>query len=557
MPTEDFDVISGNANFQNHPNHADPLIRFSYQESLLRQRILSNQISEATGIYIDGVRYGWRYMMGCNNSIGGYCSDPNGPNDYLDFNVTIEDQDGDELYSSQYHYEGYYPDWQSEDVLTYAPESYHLGDTIASAEIEISGKDTGYWAGNYGPIVTDVYMNFIYRYDNCASDPLSDTSCAGYQEAYAEQLYQQQCTADPLFDSGCPGYSTAYHNQQCSINPLYDTSCPGYQQAWFDKKCDEDPLYSNQCPGYQQAYFDKQCSIDSLYDSSCPGYESAYLDKQCTADPLYSPECPGYEKAYFEKFVEPDQKKQEEKFEVVELKEEDFAEPEILDDPIIDDIVFEDTKIEVVELEPEIIFEFKSELFDIKIEEEPEVEEPTLEETIEAEIKPEPKPEPVEEEIAFDFTFNEEEEVDEESETEPSDNVDEQVEDTGDEESGEPLETDPGETEPDTGGEDQPRKQDSKKEKVRKLLAKKAVELANDLAAAVTLEEQQRIQNEIFAIQNYNYEFGSYSTGLSKYSQGVIPDNKKSPATANQRGLRNGLAQQLLHRRMVDMQWER
>jgi hypothetical protein len=37
---------------------------------------------------------------------------------------------------------------------------------------------------------------------------------------------------NPLYDSGCYGYSEAYFNQQCSLNPLYDRRCPGYQTTY-------------------------------------------------------------------------------------------------------------------------------------------------------------------------------------------------------------------------------------------------------------------------------------------------------------------------------------
>jgi len=115
------------------------------------------------------------------------------------------------------------------------------------------GDDEGYGEIDAGP--------------DC-SNPLNDTSCEGYEEAY----YDQQCSADALYDSGCPGYAEAYYDQQCSADALYDSGCPGYAQA----------------------YLDQQCSLDSLYDSSCPGYAEAYLDQQCQLDPLSSPSCPNY-----------------------------------------------------------------------------------------------------------------------------------------------------------------------------------------------------------------------------------------------------------------------
>jgi hypothetical protein len=130
--------------------------------------------------------------------------------------------------------------------------------------------------------------------DMCIINPLSSSSCPGYQVAYTTQ----QCTVNALFDPSCPGYASAYLTQQCSTNPLYSQMCPGYQAAYLDQQCSINPLYSTTCRGYQQAYHDQQCSINTLYATDCPGYAQAYLDQQCSANPLYSTTCSGYAVAY-------------------------------------------------------------------------------------------------------------------------------------------------------------------------------------------------------------------------------------------------------------------
>ena len=127
------------------------------------------------------------------------------------------------------------------------------------------------------------------------SNPLNDTSCPGYDEAY----FNQQCEQNPLYDTQCSGYAEAYYNQQCSADPLYDSGCPGYAEAYYDQQCELDALYDSGCPGYAQAYYDQQCGLDALYDSGCPGYAEAYYDQQCELDPLYDKGCVGYDDAYF------------------------------------------------------------------------------------------------------------------------------------------------------------------------------------------------------------------------------------------------------------------
>jgi hypothetical protein len=134
-----------------------------------------------------------------------------------------------------------------------------------------------------------------YRTQQCSISALYDPSCPGYQQAY----FNQQCSISSLYNQQCPGYEQAYLSQQCTANPLHSTSCPGYQQAYFNQQCSLSALYSPNCPGYEQANFNLQCSLNSLYSTSCPGYQTAYFAQQCTANPLYNSGCPGYQQAYF------------------------------------------------------------------------------------------------------------------------------------------------------------------------------------------------------------------------------------------------------------------
>jgi hypothetical protein len=70
------------------------------------------------------------------------------------------------------------------------------------------------------------------------------------------------------------GQYTGPKGPDCS-NPLNDTSCQGYDDAYKDQQCSNNPLYDTTCTGYDVAYLDQQCNIDSLYDTACPGYQEA------------------------------------------------------------------------------------------------------------------------------------------------------------------------------------------------------------------------------------------------------------------------------------------
>ena len=103
------------------------------------------------------------------------------------------------------------------------------------------------------------------------SDPLNNTSCAGYDAAYLTQ----QCGIDSLYNLSCPYYWDAYDDQQCDLDPQYGPFCSGYTQEesvayyaedefdygyteddlWYDEEYDEwldpnDPCYENGCEAF-------------------------------------------------------------------------------------------------------------------------------------------------------------------------------------------------------------------------------------------------------------------------------------------------------------------
>jgi hypothetical protein len=180
--------------------------------------------------------------------------------------------------------------------------------------------------------------SLYYEVIDC-SNPLNDTSCAGYEDAYLAQ----QCDIDALYSTSCDGYADAYLSQQCSMDSLYSTSCNGYEEAYLSQQCDIDSLYSTECIGYEEAFFEQQCSLDSLYDTSCTGYDEAYHEFQCNEDSQYSPTCSGYipEASFVAIQVSPME------YEIFEIEESSS---------VVEEIYIQETFVEEV-YEPEIIEE--------------------------------------------------------------------------------------------------------------------------------------------------------------------------------------------------------
>ena len=101
-------------------------------------------------------------------------------------------------------------------------------------------------------------------------------------------------------------------------------------------------------------------------------------------------------------------------------------------------------------------------------------------------------------------------------------------------------------------------KKKAKEKKMREIIKDKLNKLAEDMGKAQTLEAQQALQQIIAALINYVPGFNAYGQvaipGVDFYNQDEIYKDKKVPE--NLRGLRNGLASELLHKKMVDMQYE-
>ena len=444
------------------------------------------------------------------------------------------------------------------------------------------------------------YANAYYD-QQCSADALYDSGCTGYANAY----YDQQCTADPLYDSGCTGYETAYYNYQCNANALYDSGCTGYEAAYLTQQCDINTLYNSACTGYAEAYLIQQCTADALYDASCTGY----FEAQCDVNTLYSSQCTGYSEAYFNQqcLYNPQYDSLCQGYQapvvdvpnvidigipdiglpdliialppprmpdVIILPQPAAPEPEpvavvviptnvpIIDAPVIQQVILvTDNAPEVQQIEAQVEAQIEAELsIEIEVEVEPEVieNEPVVEEPI-------TEDEPVEEVIVENEPEDEEptEEVVEEEAVEEEVVEEEAVEEEAVEE--EVVEEEVVEevavvkkTVTKKKVMSKKEKQKAKEKKMKEIITDKLKKLAIAVGKAESLKDQQALQQLIAVLINYVPGFDSYGQlmipGVDFYQSESIYKDKKIPE--NQRGLLNGLASELLHKKMVDMQYE-
>ena len=523
------------------PNRIPPNTGFIWggTNNIISTSIAINTALQQAGIQVNGFTYKWRVKNGNANWFAGQPG-------IDDFEITVDvlDSNGNVYQSYTYDYSNSH-NWTNHTGAETFPNQFLPPSYFSDINIYAQGSDSANWAGLYGPEfnVRDSEFNLIFQTNPCHTNPLYDPQCQGYATAlfnqqcttnplfdptcsgYAAAYLTQQCAANPLYDPQCPGYANAYYNQQCSLNPLFDSGCTGYAQAYFNQQCSLNPLYNSQCTGYAaaylkqqcsldplydvtctgyaQAYYNQQCSLDPLYDSLCTGYDAAYLLQQCNADTLYDVQCVGYQLAYIEQQCELDPL-----YDVTCLGYQEAIALEELNEDIIDDGI-EDTEIDIVTttiiegipnvlsapvLPPVQIVELEETV----VEEEYDVTEGdalAMEDDIEKEIAELEKSEeePVEEEVVVITEDGSEEELPGNAdgsmgngESTQEDDIEKEIAELEKEET-----------------KDAPKKKNTRNEKMKMLLAQKAIELTKKVEESVSIEQQMLVQRQLLALISY------------------------------------------------------
>ena len=490
--TDDGDVHSGAG-----AGGVEGTFYFSGTEQTITNTIALNLALQAAGVQVDGYNYKWVYKNG-NAHLYNQQGDP----DDLEIVVNVYDADGNLFKSYTYDYSGTFTGWVTDSGTETFNTQYLDPSMFGNVEVMVTGKDIAEWSGYYGPEFrweeSEITVN--YSANLCYNNQLYDATCPGYADA----LFNQQCTLSALYDPSCPGYAAAYLTQQCTANPLYDAACSGYQQAYLDQQCKLDPLYDKSCSGYLTA----QCNIDPLYDSSCAGYDAAYLADRCYYDPLYDVQCTGYQQAYFDQQCEMDSQ--------YDQLCPTYLDPELVDlgdfDPVEEATAKPEVQVGVAELDlsqptveaPVVVEQQTAKPYVSEagsgfqeVDDNIDLEQQSMEDDIETEIAKL-------EEQAEEEEINEEEEI-AEAEIELTDRPDNRDGENG---TGKTAQDDDIEKEiaalekeADTSG--KKKKVSTKNDKIRMLLAMKAIELTKEIENAVTIEQQMLIQRQLLALISF------------------------------------------------------
>ncbi len=189
----------------------DPsLINFSYGLTDIYQSInIAQALSAAgSGIIINGFSFSFTAKNG-----NGW---DNGQLDYL--TAYAKFYKGNDLLES-YNYDlNYNFNWTNFNYSETFTDPYQIND-LNSVKVGFVGGDSNGWAGFYGPEVKNIDFRLNYGIDPCYDDPLSSTSCDGFQKAFLDL----QCSSDSLSNVECPGFLEDFMAQiDMSLEDIYD-----------------------------------------------------------------------------------------------------------------------------------------------------------------------------------------------------------------------------------------------------------------------------------------------------------------------------------------------
>lgn len=140
-----------------------------------------------TGLNVNGYNFGFMAKNG-----NGW---DDGRQDYLTAYVRFYGPNGstvrDDFYNLNYKF-----DWTTFNFSKTFDTPYASKD-LTAAQYGFVGRDNNFWAGNYGPEITNISFSLKYSVDPCATNPMYSPTCPGYLDALAKLVPQTTVVADP------------------------------------------------------------------------------------------------------------------------------------------------------------------------------------------------------------------------------------------------------------------------------------------------------------------------------------------------------------------------
>jgi len=189
-------------------NSSNNTIYFGYTQSTVAQTIAINQALQGSGILVNGYNWSWTIT---NGNIGGTTSAPGN----LTANINTFSNTGSLLHNFSQSYSGIINNQTFSGSQTYT-NPYQLGN-LGNLSVQFSGKDGSFWAGYYGPQVSNVSIGLRYGADPCTVDPQSSPTCPNYRTYYT--MYDDTYAHVPL-PFAFPFYGRLFTNSWMHSNGL-------------------------------------------------------------------------------------------------------------------------------------------------------------------------------------------------------------------------------------------------------------------------------------------------------------------------------------------------
>jgi hypothetical protein len=313
------------------------VIHFSYGQANVNQSIgiQSALANSGTGVTVTGYNYTYD-IRNMNGWAGGQAG-----TDTLTATVRMTSSTGSTLdqiintHNTQF-------DWTTFSGSRTLTSAAALAST-GNLSISFSGKDSGFWAGYYGPQVRNVGLSLNYGVDPCATNPAYSTSCAGFSSvvetvnrvpnpsaliswngyidnSFAIQTALSQGGSGLLVHGFNYGYTANSGGPYCAFWVLvcFDNRNPYAQVNVNITSSTGQSLYSvtrtyqnidSTNFSYQYRFSSSQ-TLSSLGNFGFDAYAMdnasvsnmwatiLYTPDQCIVNPLSSTTCPGYNAAY-------------------------------------------------------------------------------------------------------------------------------------------------------------------------------------------------------------------------------------------------------------------
>ena len=169
----------------NEPYNENQII-FSYGQTTLSQtQSLATALpNSGTGLQVNGYNWHWHVK---NSNIND--KQPGSYDSTAYVTVDLLSATGAVLESDVYNYGYRITDWINPSGTRTYDNPYSLTNAD-SIRLSVTGKDSGNWAGYYGPEFMHFSLSVNYSVDPCASNPLHSPTCSGYMDALAALMPQ-------------------------------------------------------------------------------------------------------------------------------------------------------------------------------------------------------------------------------------------------------------------------------------------------------------------------------------------------------------------------------